>query len=99
MKAASQLPKNPLVLDELNEEQKRYYAATSQSAGFIGYLYWRGEGVEQDMKKAREWIEKGYRHGDSFSTNYLGVMNRDGVAGFKEVKKNNNNDYRIEFVY
>ncbi|ORY82234.1 HCP-like protein [Neocallimastix californiae] len=82
LKAANQLPKTPLVLNELNEEQKKYYSATSQSAGFIGYMYWRGEGVEQDMKKAREWLEKGYHHGDAYSTNYLGVMYREGVAGF-----------------
>ncbi|ORX83331.1 HCP-like protein [Anaeromyces robustus] len=83
LKAANQLPKTPLVLDDLSEEQKKYYTVVSQSAGFIGYMYWRGEGVEQDMKKAREWLEKGYRHGDAYSTNYLGVMNRDGVAGFE----------------
>ncbi|ORY21919.1 HCP-like protein [Neocallimastix californiae] len=78
LKAANQLPKSPLVLSELSEEQKKYYSAVSQSAGFIGYMYWRGEGVEQNMKKAREWLEKG----DAYSTNYLGVMHREGVAGF-----------------
>jgi len=83
LKAANQLPKNPLVLSELSDEQKKYYNAISQSAGFIGYMYWRGEGVQQDMKLAREWLEKGYRHGDAYSTNYLGVMKRDGVAGFE----------------
>jgi len=25
-------------------------------------MYWRGEGVTQDLKLAREWLEKGYRH-------------------------------------
>jgi len=83
LKAANQLPKTPLVLSDLSEEQKKYYSVISQSAGFIGYMYWRGEGVEQDMKKAREWLEKGYRHGDAYSTNYLGVMHREGVAGFE----------------
>jgi len=74
LKAANQLPKSPLVLSELSEEQKKYYSAVSQSAGFIGYMYWRGEGVEQNMKKAREWLEKGYRHVSFFKIRSLMII-------------------------
>jgi len=71
-------------------------------------MYWRGEGVKQDMKLAREWLEKGYRHGDAYSTNYLGVMYRDGVAGievntkeasrlFSDAASNKNTEAQINF--
>ncbi|KAF8070762.1 hypothetical protein FPV67DRAFT_1488642 [Lyophyllum atratum] len=65
------------------------YAAAS--AGYLGRMYLRGEGVKADPATAKMWFERGAEHGDRESHNGLGIIHRDGlVPGLKaDVKKAN----------
>jgi TPR repeat protein len=48
-------------------------------------MYWRGEGVAVDVQKAREWFERGEQLDNGMSLNGLGLMHKEGVAGFEKV--------------
>ncbi|RDB24755.1 Protein sel-1 1 [Hypsizygus marmoreus] len=63
------------------------YAAAS--AGYLGRMYLRGEGVKADPAIAKMWFERGVEHGDRECQNGLGLIHRDGlVPGIKaDVKK------------
>ncbi|GLB37757.1 putative protein with sel1-like repeats [Lyophyllum shimeji] len=63
------------------------YAAAS--AGYLGRMYLRGEGVKADPATAKMWFERGAEHGDRESHNGLGIIYRDGlVPGVKaDIKK------------
>ena len=62
------------------------YAALS--AGYLGRMYLRGEGVKQDALLARMWFERGAEHGEKESHNGLGIIWRDGlVDGKRDMKK------------
>ncbi|EIN06738.1 HCP-like protein [Punctularia strigosozonata HHB-11173 SS5] len=69
-----------------NENGPLGYAASS--AGYIGRMYLRGEGVKADMAMARLWFERGAEYGDRECHNGLGIIWRDGlVEGRKDLKK------------
>lgn len=51
-----------------------------QAAGYLGLMYWRGEGVKADEKKAHKWFQLGVELGDSTSQNNLGMMYLDGIV-------------------
>ncbi|KAM6502505.1 hypothetical protein JOM56_002482 [Amanita muscaria] len=53
------------------------YAAAS--AGYLGRMYLRGEGVKPNMVLAKLWFERGAEHGDRECNNGLGIMYRDGL--------------------
>ncbi|SPO29630.1 related to Sel-1 homolog precursor [Ustilago trichophora] len=55
-------------------------AHAGTAAGMIGQMYLRGEGVEQDFKRAWVWFSRGQSTGDAESYNGLGVMLRDGLG-------------------
>lgn len=57
------------------------YAAAS--AGYLGRMYLRGEGVKADLAIAKMWFERGAEHGDRESHNGLGIIYRDGFPGIK----------------
>lgn len=62
------------------------YAAAS--AGYIGRMYMRGEGVEADYGVAKMWFERGIEYGDRECHNGLGILWRDGlVPGLKADRK------------
>ncbi|KAI1334109.1 hypothetical protein F5Y15DRAFT_313632 [Xylariaceae sp. FL0016] len=46
----------------------------SKAAGYIGRIWLRGEGVNQDFKIAQRWFERGIKHGDAQSQWGLGIM-------------------------
>lgn len=54
--------------------------AIGNAAGYLGQMYWRGEGVEADPEKACEWFFIGARFNDAASRNGLGMMFLDGVV-------------------
>ncbi|CAJ2500207.1 Uu.00g030600.m01.CDS01 [Anthostomella pinea] len=56
----------------------------SKSAGYIGRMWLRGEGVNQDFKTAQRWFERGIKHGDAQSQWGLGLMHLHGYG----VKRN-----------
>jgi SEL1 protein len=64
-------------------KQRVTYAAIA--SGYLGMMYWRGDGVPMDPDTARQWFERGEELDNPMSLNGLGMMNRDGVAGFKPV--------------
>ena len=59
------------------------------SAGYLGRMYLRGEGVKADPETAKMWFERGAEHGDRESHNGLGIIYRDGlIPGSKaDIKK------------
>ncbi|KAI0783062.1 HCP-like protein [Abortiporus biennis] len=62
------------------------YAALS--AGYLGRMYLRGEGVRQDAAMAKMWFERGAVYGEKECHNGLGIIWRDGlVDGKKDMKK------------
>ncbi|KAL0094924.1 hypothetical protein J3Q64DRAFT_1716540 [Phycomyces blakesleeanus] len=54
--------------------------AIGQAAGFLGRMYWRGEGVEPNVKTAYQWFELGAQFGDANSQNGLGMMYMEGIV-------------------
>lgn len=59
----------------------------SKAAGFIGRMYMRGEGVQQDFERARVWYERGIAHGDAQSQYGLGLMLLHGYGVAKNTGK------------
>lgn len=55
-------------------------AAAGLSAGYLGRLYLRGEGVPRNNAKAFLWFSRGASQGDRESHNGLGIMYRDGLG-------------------
>ncbi|EJD08119.1 HCP-like protein, partial [Fomitiporia mediterranea MF3/22] len=71
---------------EYKEDGTLSFAAAS--AGFLGRMYLRGEGVKQDPAIAKMWFERGAEFGDKECHNGLGIILRDGlVEGKKDIKK------------
>jgi SEL1 protein len=58
-----------------------------KAAGFIGRMFLRGEGVEQDFGRAKFWFERGISHGDAQSQYGLGVMLLNGYGMQKNVPR------------
>ncbi|ODQ55794.1 HCP-like protein [Saitoella complicata NRRL Y-17804] len=59
----------------------------AKAAGYIGRMYLRGEGVEQDLWKAFDWFRRGVSMGDAMSQNGVGHMFLNGLATKKDVDK------------
>lgn len=61
----------------------------SASAGYLGRMYLRGEGVKADPAMARMWFERGADYSDRECLNGLGIIWRDAlVSGTKpDLKK------------
>jgi len=51
-----------------------------KSAAYIGRMFLRGEGMEQNFEKASTWLKRGVTNGDAFSQYHLGLMYRDGLG-------------------
>ncbi|KAG2194389.1 hypothetical protein INT47_006704 [Mucor saturninus] len=65
--------------------------AIGQAAGYLGLMYWRGEGVQVNAKTAYKWFSIGHDLNDATSQNALGMMYLDGIVLPK------NRDKAIEF--
>lgn len=52
----------------------------AKAAAYIGRMFLRGEGVEQNFDKAVTWFKRGVSSGDAFSQYHLGLMYRDGLG-------------------
>ncbi|KAG6889928.1 hypothetical protein C0992_003523, partial [Termitomyces sp. T32_za158] len=73
-------PQNPLAHKSLppkNDHAAVGYAAAS--AGYLGRMYLRGEGVKADPVVAKMWFERGAEHGDRECHNGLGIIYRDAL--------------------
>ncbi|KAG5642119.1 hypothetical protein DXG03_003590 [Asterophora parasitica] len=69
-------PANPLQHKSAPLKDVGYAAA---SAGYLGRMYLRGEGVNPDPALAKMWFERGAEHGDRECQNGLGILYRDGL--------------------
>lgn len=52
----------------------------TKSAGYLGRMFLRGEGVVQDFEKAQIWFNRGIKSGDAGSQYGLGLMNLEGLG-------------------
>jgi SEL1 protein len=75
----------PSASKEESNQVGRGYA--SASAGFLGRMALRGEGVKQDFGVAKMWFERGAEYGDRESHNGLGIIYRNGLLGKPDMKK------------
>lgn len=76
-------PTNPLAhaVHAPKEEGATQVGYAAASAGYLGRMYLRGEGVKKDAAIARMWFERGAEAGDRECHNGLGVIWRDGLVG------------------
>ncbi|KAL2755015.1 hypothetical protein ACRALDRAFT_1034909, partial [Sodiomyces alcalophilus JCM 7366] len=51
-----------------------------RSAGYIGRMYLRGDGVEQSLEQAHRWFTRGISHGDPQSQYGMGLMKLHGYG-------------------
>jgi SEL1 protein len=52
----------------------------TKAAGYLGRMFLRGEGVDQNFKKATSWFNRGLKNGDAGSQNGLGLMHLHGLG-------------------
>lgn len=59
----------------------------AKSAGYLGRMYMRGEGVQQDFDRAKLWFDRGVTRGDAQSQYCLGLMMLHGYGVAKNIGK------------
>lgn len=59
----------------------------AKAAGYLGRMYMRGEGVQQDFDRAKFWFDRGISHGDAQSQYCLGLMLLRGYGVSKNIGK------------
>ncbi|KAI9842767.1 MAG: ERAD-associated protein [Sclerophora amabilis] len=52
----------------------------SKAAGYLGRMFLRGEGMEQNFAKAKTWFQRGIENGDAVSQYYMGLMHLNGLG-------------------
>ena len=57
-----------------------------RAAGFIGRMYLRGDGLTQNLDRAKTWFERGTKLGDAQSQYGLGLMLLEGLGAKQNVK-------------
>lgn len=63
-----------------SKEDRKPVGYAAASAGYLGRMYLRGEGVKIDYAIAKMWFERGADQGDRECHNGLGIMYRDGLG-------------------
>lgn len=63
-----------------SKEDRKPVGYAAASAGYLGRMYLRGEGVKTDYAIAKMWFERGADQGDRECHNGLGIMYRDGLG-------------------
>lgn len=58
-----------------------------QAAGYLGLMYWRGEGLQVNPETAYKWFDIGAEFNDATSQNALGMMYLDGIVVRKNREK------------
>lgn len=59
---------------------KNIEKTAAKAAAYIGRMFLRGEGMEQNYEKAVTWFKRGITNGDAFAQYHLGLMYRDGLG-------------------
>ena len=57
----------------------------AKSAGYIGRMFLRGEGMEQSFDKALTWFRRGLANGDALCEYELGLMYQEGLGVRKDI--------------
>lgn len=57
----------------------------AKSAGYIGQMFLRGEGMEENYDKATIWFKRGIANGDALCQYWLGLMHLYGYGQRKDV--------------
>ncbi|KAJ9645577.1 ERAD-associated protein [Knufia peltigerae] len=52
----------------------------AKAAAYLGRMFLRGEGVDQNFEKAAMWFKRAIANGDSFAQYHIGLMYRDGLG-------------------
>ena len=52
----------------------------SKAAGYLGRMFLRGEGMEQNFAKAKVWFKRGVKNGDHICQYSLGLMHLQGLG-------------------
>lgn len=60
--------------------------SASRAAGYIGWMFLRGEGLKQNYGRAKEWFERGRTYGDAQSQYGLGLILLNGYGTKVNVK-------------
>jgi SEL1 protein len=63
-------PKGPKGIDKI----------AAKAAAYIGRMFLRGEGMEQNFGTAATWFRRGIVNGDPFAQYHMGIMHRDGLG-------------------
>ncbi|KAL0955834.1 hypothetical protein HGRIS_002036 [Hohenbuehelia grisea] len=72
----------------IKDEKMTGLSLAAASAGYLGRMYLRGEGVKADVAIAKMWFERGSDYADRECQNGLAIIYRDGLAGVKpDMKK------------
>jgi SEL1 protein len=69
-------PPNP----QMSKDEHKPVGYAAASAGYLGRMYLRGEGVKIDYAMAKAWFERGADQGDKECHNALGIIYRDGLG-------------------
>ncbi|TPX09304.1 uncharacterized protein E0L32_009496 [Thyridium curvatum] len=59
----------------------------ARAAGYIGRMYMRGDGVDQNFERAKTWFDRGIAHGDAQSQYCMGLLLMHGYGGFKSMSR------------
>jgi SEL1 protein len=69
---------------DLDKNTEKY---ASKAAGYLGWMFLRGEGMEQSFSKAKIWFTRGISNGDALSQYSLGLMYLEGHGVDPDVAK------------
>ena len=69
----------------VREEDQSTAKWASKSAGYIGRMFLRGEGMEQSFDKALTWFKRGIKNGDALCQYEMGVMYLHGHGVKRDV--------------
>ncbi|KAI4130823.1 MAG: hypothetical protein LQ347_003229 [Umbilicaria vellea] len=91
-----------IISDDTNGNGK----IAAKAAGYLGRIFLRGEGMEQNFEKALTWFRRGVANGDSLCQYELGLMylhgygvRKDAVTAADYFKEASNQDFASAQVY
>ena len=59
----------------------------AQAQNYLGVMYDKGEGIEQDYQEAAKWYRKAAEQGDAWAQNNLGLMYHNGEGIEQDYQK------------
>ncbi|KAF2638427.1 HCP-like protein [Massarina eburnea CBS 473.64] len=77
-------PKEGKTRQNIDRETEKLAA---MSAGYLGRMFLRGEGMPQSFAKAKTWFTRGIDHGEALSQYSMGLMYLNGLGVTKDAFK------------